>query len=182
MASFSPAPTNWTAEGIPEHPAPTKPEFRSSSSPLGISPPPHANSTEVPTSNSENVKKSHKPPAKALLSCEMCRHRKIKCDKAQPCSNCRRAGINCVSLNRQRLPRGRNGGRKKADVELKARVGRLENLVRTLEAGNGTQIDPAMRSAAMEGASHGLRSLSVVLLILIKPAGDEWGKPRRACS
>lgn len=84
----------------------------------------------------------HRSPSgsapKALLSCELCRTRKIKCDKADGgCSNCRRAGVKCIALNRQRLPRGRNGGRKKADAELKARVGRLENLVRTLEAGGG---------------------------------------------
>ena len=62
-------------------------------------------------------------------------------DKGQPCSNCRRTGVKCVALQRQRLPRGRNGGRKKADVELKARVNRLESLVKTLEAGNGSGLD-----------------------------------------
>lgn len=37
-------------------------------------------------------------------------------------------------VNRQRLPRGRKGGRRKADAELNARVGRLETLVKSLEA------------------------------------------------
>ncbi|KAI9655223.1 MAG: hypothetical protein M1831_004933 [Alyxoria varia] len=80
---------------------------------------------------------------KALLSCENCRHRKVKCDKGQPCSNCRRTGAKCVALKRQRLPRGRNGGRKKADVELKARVNRLESLVKSLEASNSPNLDPS---------------------------------------
>ena len=71
----------------------------------------------------------------AFLSCEMCRSKKIKCDKAEGgCTNCKKAGLKCVALNRQRLPRGRKGGRKPADVELKARIAKLENLVRTLES------------------------------------------------
>lgn len=157
------APMKWTGEGVPDHPTPSTVQFRSSCSPMGISPPPQ-NTTDSPASNSEHVKKSHRAPPKALLSCEMCRHRKIKCDKAQPCSNCRRAGINCVSLNRQRLPRGRNGGRKKADVELKARVGRLENLVRTLEAGNDSQVDAGTRNEAMDGASSCIEGYVLVLV------------------
>jgi len=42
--------------------------------------------------------------------------------------------VHCSVVNRQRLPRGRKGGRRKADAELKARVGRLENLVKSLGA------------------------------------------------
>ena len=79
--------------------------------------------TNSPTSNAP----------KAILSCDFCRQRKTKCDKAEGgCSNCKRAGIKCNMPTRQRLPRGRNGGRTKVDAELKARVGRLESLVRTL--------------------------------------------------
>lgn len=55
--------------------------------------------------------------------------------------------MKCIALNRQRLPRGRNGGRKKADAELKIRVGRLENLVRTLEAGQGDESEHGMDEA-----------------------------------
>ncbi len=55
-------------------------------------------------------------------------------DKGDPCSTCRRAGVSCGVVNRQRLPRGRKGGRRNADAELKARVGRLESLVKSLEA------------------------------------------------
>lgn len=101
------------------------------------------------STSSTNVR--HRSPSgaapKALLSCELCRTRKIKCDKADGgCSNCRKAGVKCIALNRQRLPRGRNGGRKKADAELKARVGRLENLVRTLEStGDGRGVDDAVK-------------------------------------
>jgi hypothetical protein len=42
------------------------------------------------------------------LSCELCRDRKVKCDKLDPCSNCESAGVTCVPIYRHRLPRGRH--------------------------------------------------------------------------
>ena len=38
-------------------------------------------------------------------SCVTCRSRKVRCDKASPCSNCRRAGIACVFPSLDRPPR-----------------------------------------------------------------------------
>lgn len=100
--------------------------------------------TRTPSTSSRASKSGKAQPSssgtlsKAFLSCELCRSRKIKCDKAEGgCSNCKRAGVKCIAFNRQRLPRGRNGGRKTADVELKARVAKLENLVRVLESEKG---------------------------------------------
>ncbi|KAL2866118.1 Zn(II)2Cys6 domain-containing transcription factor nscR [Aspergillus lucknowensis] len=40
------------------------------------------------------------------LSCELCRERKVKCDKVDPCTNCVSAGVVCVPVHRPRLPRG----------------------------------------------------------------------------
>jgi hypothetical protein len=67
------------------------------------------------------------------LNCERCRKRKTKCDRAEGgCSGCQRAGVTCIVIDRPRLPRGRNGGRKKqVDVELRTRLARLEDLVKT---------------------------------------------------
>lgn len=45
------------------------------------------------------------------LSCELCRERKVKCDKREPCSNCVSSGVVCVPIHRQRLPRGRHANR-----------------------------------------------------------------------
>lgn len=53
---------------------------------------------------------------KAQLTCEMCKRRKIKCDKLRPCTACRNAGTICVPVERARLPRGRSGGRKKKNI------------------------------------------------------------------
>ncbi|KIM96896.1 hypothetical protein OIDMADRAFT_65474, partial [Oidiodendron maius Zn] len=40
------------------------------------------------------------------LSCELCRERKVKCDKLEPCTNCISSGVICVPIHRLRLPRG----------------------------------------------------------------------------
>ncbi|EAW06392.1 Zn(II)2Cys6 transcription factor domain-containing protein [Aspergillus clavatus NRRL 1] len=42
------------------------------------------------------------------LSCELCRRRKVKCDKRNPCTNCASAGVACIPTYRMRLPRGRH--------------------------------------------------------------------------
>lgn len=57
------------------------------------------------------------------------RQRKARCDKLNPCSNCRRAGVKCNPVERQRLPRGRSGAKRAHNTELKARISRLENLI-----------------------------------------------------
>lgn len=40
-----------------------------------------------------------------LRSCVVCRRRKVRCDKANPCSNCRRGNIACVFPSSDRPPR-----------------------------------------------------------------------------
>ncbi|KAL6716437.1 hypothetical protein ACLMJK_006004 [Lecanora helva] len=70
--------------------------------------------------------------SKSQPSCELCQRRKVRCDKGNPCSTCRRTGVKCEVTSRRRLPRGRNGGRRKGDVDLKARIAKLENLVSSL--------------------------------------------------
>ena len=62
------------------------------------------------------------------LSCKQCHIRKSKCDKQNPCSACRKAGIQCHVVQRARLPRGRSG-RTKDTTALESRVIRLEALV-----------------------------------------------------
>ncbi|PSR79966.1 fungal-specific transcription factor domain-domain-containing protein [Coniella lustricola] len=43
--------------------------------------------------------------ASKLRSCVLCRRRKVRCDKADPCSNCRRGNIVCVFPSLDRPPR-----------------------------------------------------------------------------
>ncbi len=69
------------------------------------------------------------------LSCELCRERKVKCDKLTPCTNCTRSGAVCVPIHRKRLPRGRHAQQHlSSDEDLKKRIRRLEALVDSLNS------------------------------------------------
>lgn len=65
------------------------------------------------------------------LNCELCRDRKVRCDKLDPCTNCVSAGAVCVPVHRLRLRRGRHAHRSSApvDEDLKRRIRRLEALI-----------------------------------------------------
>lgn len=93
--------------------------------------------------------------AKSLkpLSCSSCRARKIKCDKAIPCSACSRTGVECVFPARQRKPRGRHGGAKAKHTEISSRLSKLESLVQRLEG--------AVPSELFELASSGIKESPV---------------------
>lgn len=62
---------------------------------LGASPP------KPPPPSSASASAS----APKLRSCVVCRRRKVRCDKANPCSNCRRGNIACVFPSSDRPPR-----------------------------------------------------------------------------
>lgn len=83
---------------------------------------------------------SPRTSVKVRLCCEMCKRRKVKCDKLSPCSNCQRIGAVCSPVERARLPRGRykvSKDRTSAEGDdLRSRVARLERLVRGLIPGN----------------------------------------------
>lgn len=51
------------------------------------------------------------------LSCELCRERKVKCDKLEPCTTCILSSVECLPIYRQRLPRGRHSQPKTANIE-----------------------------------------------------------------
>lgn len=65
-------------------------------------------------------------------SCTTCRKRKVRCDKRHPCSNCNKAGVECIFPGPGRAPRR---SRKPADAELLARLRRLEGVVQHLGKG-----------------------------------------------
>ncbi|KAF2756554.1 hypothetical protein EJ05DRAFT_67500 [Pseudovirgaria hyperparasitica] len=67
-------------------------------------------------------------------NCELCRQRKIKCDREDPCSNCKKNGLECIFIDRPKLPRGRNGGRRSANDDLTARLRKLENMIASVAA------------------------------------------------
>lgn len=51
------------------------------------------------------------------LSCDLCRERKVKCDKLDPCTNCTAAGVTCRTIYRNRLPRGRHARSSTEDLD-----------------------------------------------------------------
>ncbi|KAF4200324.1 hypothetical protein CNMCM8927_003502 [Aspergillus lentulus] len=93
------------------------------------------------------------------LSCELCRKRKVKCDKLDPCTNCVSSGVVCAPVHRPRLPRGVYAQRARAtspavsvsaspvrmdalptvtgatmDEDLKVRLNKLEALVNSMRS------------------------------------------------
>ncbi len=85
-------------------------------------------------------------------SCNLCRRRKIKCDRADPCSHCVRSGAVCVSSVPSGAARGRKGGRRKADSELLDRIAKLENLVKNIEGGNIAAMLPTPKAVTGDRA------------------------------
>ena len=98
-----------------------------------------------------------------LRSCEVCRNRKVRCDKLSPCSNCRKGNVKCVYPTPSRQPRW---ARKLEHVntpgssrlerqtgpaahKVMERVQNLEHLVRELS----TQLRQARESASSNGGS-----------------------------
>ena len=108
------------------------------------------------------------------LSCELCRERKVKCDKLNPCTNCASAGVPCVPVHRLRLPRGRHAHRSVAiDEDLKRRIRRLEAL-----------INDSGRADAMAGAAGHVEQVSRAKHVAIradKGDADTGGYTKAQC-
>ena len=82
-------------------------------------------------------------------SCTTCRRRKVRCDKRHPCSNCSKAGIECIFPGPGRAPRR---SKKPPDTELLARLRRLEGVVQSLGKGiDGEELQPEGEDAKTDG-------------------------------
>ncbi|KAJ3570988.1 hypothetical protein NPX13_g5538 [Xylaria arbuscula] len=66
-----------------------------------------------------------------LRSCILCRQRKVKCDRRQPCSNCVRAGTNCV--HPPGAGRAAKRSRQAVDTKVLDRLSQLETTIRRLQ-------------------------------------------------
>ncbi|KAL4983687.1 hypothetical protein BDW68DRAFT_29301 [Aspergillus falconensis] len=83
--------------------------------------------------------------ANLLRSCTLCRQRKVKCDRQQPCSNCTKADTRCVFP--PGLGRRPKRPRKAVEARLLAQLSRLESVVKRMEqqspdATSGTVSEP----------------------------------------
>lgn len=77
-------------------------------------------------------------------SCVTCRRRKVRCNKRSPCSNCVKAGVECVFPPPGRAPRK---SKRPPDAELLSRLRRLEGVIEHLsgkgaEAGGSNTVSP----------------------------------------
>ena len=101
--------------------------------------PSNMDQTNSPPVQVQNKRSSNSPPTRTHpasyinpRSCTTCRKRKVRCDKTHPCSNCSKAGIDCVFPGPGRAPRR---SKKPPDTELLARLRRLEGVVQSLGKG-----------------------------------------------
>ena len=99
-----------------------------------MNPPGERTQEPVKLNGSARSGPSHSSPHFATRSCVTCRHRKVRCGRSDPCSNCVKAGIECI------FPapgRERRDSRKPQDAELVARLKQLEGVIKSL----GGQVD-----------------------------------------
>lgn len=61
--------------------------------------PPHSPHTK--TSSTSSTTNSRAPSQQHEYSCTLCKQRKVRCDRGNPCSGCVRAGVDCVPGARQ---------------------------------------------------------------------------------
>ncbi|PKX89574.1 putative C6 transcription factor [Aspergillus novofumigatus IBT 16806] len=94
----------------------------SSSNPFG-----YPKSPSVDHAANPGTHTAHDPPS--IRSCVTCRRRKVRCNKRSPCSNCVKAGIDCVFPPPGRAPRK---SKRPHDAELLSRLRRLEGVIEHL--------------------------------------------------
>jgi Fungal Zn(2)-Cys(6) binuclear cluster domain len=108
----------------------------SESAPVGSEP---VHVKETPESNDGNASPPQPGRSDSIRSaplsqrsCVTCRRRKVRCDKIHPsCTNCNKAGIECVFPGPGRAKRK---SRKPQDAELLARLKKLEGVIQSLGA------------------------------------------------
>ncbi|EAW08075.1 Zn(II)2Cys6 transcription factor [Aspergillus clavatus NRRL 1] len=103
---------------------------------------------------------ARQPPRPVLRSCELCRRRKVRCDRQKPCSSCSEARHVCVyPSGRGRAPKR---SRQAMDTQLGERLSRLESIIKSLGSHvdtAGSTMAPNSDSSATDAAqSEGSRS------------------------
>jgi hypothetical protein len=121
--------------------------FASTSPELNLSPPVSDNSPTVPT-HTHAVEPSSR-------SCVTCRRRKVRCNKRSPCSNCTKAGIDCVFPPPGRAPRK---SKRPPDAELLSRLRRLEGVIDHLRNSGHTEGSSTSTRGSISGGHESGRS------------------------
>ncbi|KAI2608018.1 putative Zn(II)2Cys6 transcription factor [Hypoxylon sp. NC1633] len=103
----------------------------------------------------DNAQRPPPPPNrrrdKVQLSCDPCRHRKLRCDRHHPCGACSRRGItnscNYATTTSSSTPDAQRSVSPRQSTSLHGRISELESLVVTLMEGQSHQNPPALKSA-----------------------------------
>jgi hypothetical protein len=128
--------------------------------------PPSNSSPTTTTADGPSQKPTVDAQGRALnpRSCVTCRKRKVKCDKTHPCTNCKRARIDCIYPAPGRAPRKVRKIGEGRDKELLERLRRLEGVVKTLgvEVPEGEDIKEASPEGPDDGKAAGDTGMRVV--------------------
>ncbi|KAJ0116594.1 hypothetical protein J7T55_009744 [Diaporthe amygdali] len=97
---------------------------------------------------------SRLPPAATpfphIRSCELCRQRKVKCDRQQPCSHCTRSGQECLYPSGPgRAPKR---SRRAENAQLMDKLSRLEHIIKRLASENPVDSEAVLAGGADRGA------------------------------
>ncbi|KAJ4419179.1 hypothetical protein N0V82_005086 [Gnomoniopsis sp. IMI 355080] len=108
-----------------------------------------------------------------LRSCVVCRQRKVKCDRQQPCANCTRSRCQCVyPAGRGRAPKR---ARRAADAQLADKLARLETIIQRMAAENGPGLVQESQSRSLEDDGSNQMSLPAPEHGLIAARQNETG-------
>jgi hypothetical protein len=117
----------------------------------------HSDSPELivsdnsPTSPNVSATAPRHADTSSSRSCVTCRRRKVRCNKRTPCSNCTKAGIECIFPPPGRAPRK---SKRPPDAELLSRLRRLEGVIDHLRNGNGSSAEgPSAQTPALTSSS-----------------------------
>lgn len=101
-----------TGGQAPSHPTPCW-RLRRPGSMASSSPP----TTPAPATNATATPKPRGPGGQQEYSCILCKQRKVRCDRLNPCSGCVRAGVSCLPGVRQPYKRRRKQSQGGDDLE-----------------------------------------------------------------
>lgn len=90
------------------------------------------------------------------LSCALCRDRKLKCDKLDPCTNCTLSRVTCVPVYRPRRPRGRHARRSRNMTSCKSTTPPPSNNRRRDTSDGGSGPSTSCPSKFVEKSASGI--------------------------
>ncbi|KAJ6015347.1 hypothetical protein N7540_009938 [Penicillium herquei] len=119
--------------------------------------------TPTPPSTTSSSASMHSPEFRVIrkrnrvpLSCAPCRHRKLKCNRSNPCENCVKRGDANSCSYAQTNSRKKNSQQQAAPTspdDMQNRIDRLEGLVLSLMTNGNQAAGPAAAMAAISGES-----------------------------